>query len=174
MIRKFLLSFLLITTIITTLSAISFPAEFKSSNINRILSESSIYTEEKEKEVTIKRNLFILLFLMLLTIWFLLLSRLKKDLKKNEDLLILVGRLLTEENCEELEEILVPVISFLKKDTFLIKSLADCYLKEGRFIEAAALYERISEIFRKSGFDVLSDSFKKRAEELLSREFRRG
>lgn len=90
------------------------------------------------------------------------------------DLEVLVAKFLEEENCEKLKEILVPIVKTSEDNTFLRKALVDCYLKEKKFIEAAALCEEISEILRKEGLEVLADSFKAKAEEFLGKEFRGG
>ena len=94
--------------------------------------------------------------------------------KETKDLEVLVGKFLEEENCEKLKEMLIPIVKTDKSNTFLRKVLIDCYLREKKFIEAAALCEEISEILKKEGLEVLASSFKAKAEEFLGKEFRGG
>ena len=94
--------------------------------------------------------------------------------RKAKDIDVLVGELLGKENCEKLKEIIVPMVETDKRNVFLRKALIDCYLKEKKFIEAAALCEEISEILEEEGLEVLAKSFKTKAEEFLEKEFRGG
>ncbi len=94
-------------------------------------------------------------------------NALPKDLEK------LVAELLEEERCGELLETVLPLLPSQPDNTFLRKSVADCYVKLGKFLEAASLYEEIGEILDRKGLSVLADEFRKKAEELYGSEFKR-
>jgi len=91
-----------------------------------------------------------------------------KDLEK------LTAELLKEGKCEELLETVLPLLPSQPENTFLRKAVADCYVKLGKFLEAASLYEEIGEILDKKGLSVLSEEFKRKAEELYGKEFKGG
>ena len=92
-----------------------------------------------------------------------------KDLEK------IVVKLAEEGKCEELMEMVLPLLSVQRENTFLRKSIADCYLKRGKLLEAASFYEEIGEILEKKGFSVLANEFREKAEKLYEKEFgRRG
>ena len=130
--------------------------------------------DELKSDTEKKREIFLFGFFSLLLIWLALLSRLGRDFEEQGELLKLIGKLMAEERCEDLRDLVLPLLTVDKEDTFLLKALADCYLKEKHFIEAAAVYGRLAEVLKEKGFEVLADDFKRRSEELLSREFRRG
>ncbi len=92
-----------------------------------------------------------------------------KDLEK------IVVKLAQEGKCEELMEMVLPLLSVQRENTFLRKSVADCYLKRGKLLEAASFYEEIGEILERKGFSVLASEFREKAEKLYEKEFgRRG
>lgn len=90
-----------------------------------------------------------------------------KDLEK------LTAELFKGGRCEELLETVLPLLPSQPANTFLRKAVADCFIKQGKFLEAASLYEEIAEILDKKGLSVLSEDFKRKAEEVYGREFKR-
>lgn len=85
---------------------------------------------------------------------------------------VFVSKLLKEGKCEELLETVLPLLTLQPENTFMKKAVADCYLNLGKFLEAASLYEEIAEILERKGLKVLSEEFKKKAEEIYGREFK--
>ena len=85
---------------------------------------------------------------------------------------VFVSKLLKEGKCEELLETVLPLLALQPENTFLRKAVADCYLNLGKFLEAASLYEEMAEILERKGLKVLSEEFKRKAEEIYGREFK--
>ncbi len=129
-----------------------------------------------KKKIPRRKKLFVLFPLAILLIVVLFLIKLFKKRKKDseENLERFVSRLLEEGRCEEILETLLPLLTLQPDNTFIRKAVADCYVKSGKFLEAASIYEEIGEIFEKKGLQVLSDEFKQKAEELYEREFKGG
>jgi len=111
------------------------------------------------------------LVLFVLLLIFFVLKR--KKGAPSKDLEELIAELLEEERCGELLETVLPALSSQPDNTFLRKAAADCYVKSGKFLEAASLYEEIAEILNRKGLSVLAGEFKKRADELYGKEFKR-
>ena len=137
-------------------------------------SKSSI---QKEKALspntfigTIKYVFGVLILLATVSLLFL---KLKTKRRESSDYLDkLIAKLVKEGNCAELLDTVLPLLSSQPENTFLRKAVADCYLSLGKFLEAAVFYEEIAEILERKGLKVLSEEFKKRAEELYGREFK--
>lgn len=133
--------------------------------------------EKKTTEGRIEKRSFYLKYELLAGLIFLLflVFLFRFGLKKGappEDIENFVTKLLEEEKCEELVEVVLPLLSVQKENTFLRKALADCYLKQGKFLEAASLYEEIGEILDRKGLPVLADEFRRKAEKLYGSEFK--
>lgn len=129
-------------------------------------------SKEEEVEKCLKnKNYGYFLALVFLTFLFYIFKRERRA--PSNDLEKIIVRLVEEGKCDELVETVLPLLSVQEENTFLRKSLADCYLKQGKFLEAASLYEEIGEILDRKGLSVLADEFRKRAEEFYGSEFKR-
>ncbi len=139
----------------------------KPRNIQNRLSSSR--TSLKIGELLVKIGVPVLVLLALMVIFL----RLKK--KKGappKDLEELVAELLEEERCGELLEAVLPALPSQPDNTFLRKAVADCYVKLGKLLEAASIYEEIAEILNRKGLSVLSEEFRRKADELYGKEFK--
>ena len=149
----------------------------KNLQIEKIKIEYSKSSVQKEKASspntfigTIKYVFGVLILLATVSLLFL---KLKTKRRESSDYLDkLIARLVKEGNCSELLDTVLPLLSSQPENTFLRKAVADCYLSLGKFLEAAVFYEEIAEILERKGLKVLSEEFKKRAEELYGREFK--
>ncbi|GEM_PF-1058217 len=84
-----------------------------------------------------------------------------------------IAKLLDEGKYEEIVDIAVPYLSRKPEDTFVRKALAESYEKLGRYLEAAELYSEIASELERKGLGILAEGFKKKAEELYGKEFKK-
>ncbi|WP_457680115.1 SPOR domain-containing protein [Thermovibrio sp.] len=140
--------------------------------------ETFVYKESlpsvKRRESFNYKRLLYALPVLFFTLLFFLLKKFSLKGKEESSFEEYVSELLKKEDYERLIEVALPYLSKNPHDTFVKKALAESYENLGKYLEAAALYSEIGEELDRKGLVVLSEAFKKKAEELYKMEFKKG
>ncbi len=122
--------------------------------------------KKSNNRLSLKHFLFIFLPLLLLISFF---------LKRREDKITsfekYILKLFKEGKCEKLIETALPFLEKDRENTFVRELIAECYMRQSKWLEAASMYKEISEILKGKGLFELSEKMEKKFEEISAKEF---